>query len=1221
MRCRDDFMGGLGAKVSALLLLLILPLASAAAEPETITVGKFKVHPSRIIAKYSARADQLQGAATLRNAGLAVQHWFKLVPGLVVLDADPRFALKNAADLTEEEQSLRLVTRLEALRNSGLFEYVEPSYLVHSYLVPNDSAFVNNTLWGLRNRGTAGGVVGADIAAEQAWDITTGSSGVVVAVIDTGVRYTHRDLARQMWRNPGEIPGNQIDDDGDGYVDNVFGINAITRSGDPMDDNDHGTHVAGTIGAAANDGNPAVGVAWNVQIMACKFLDEFGFGFTDDAIRCIDFAVANGARVLNNSWGGGGFSRPLFDSLSAARRQGVLVVVAAGNESNNNDAFPDYPASFQIDNIISVAALDRRDQLAGFSNFGATNVHLGAPGVEIYSTASRTDSEYRFLDGTSMAAPHVSGVAALILSRYPNASVAEMRERLLTTTVPIPSLSGKTRTGGRLNAFNALSAQPDGTLEVTVFPPSGAELRSGLTNNFFVSVTDISSVTNATVTVTLLETGQTSTLRNNGAPPDDFANDETYSAPIALPSILGALRAQVSVTAPGKASRTLLLTYSLIAPPVNDHFASALKVSAEGGLIQATNKLATMEPGEPRHAKVPTASASVWWNWSPSRSGKVIIDTAGSSFDTVLAVYTNSTLQTLKEVASADDYVANGRLRSQQGHVVFDATAGISYRIAVSGYSENEQGTIRLRVEPGGAPDTRPPTVVITSPQSGTVVTEAGADRVAVSGTATDSSPNASGVKEVLVTINGQIANVAMGTTNWVSTNLMQIGPNTVRVIAADFAGNRSEERIITVHYRPVLTPNDIFHNAIEIFGSQGRVEVNSSAATKEFGEPAHGGNMGGKSVWWYFIPPTDGVLSLNTTNSTFDTLLGMYVGGRVSQLTLVEQNDDAVEGSTFSKLTQAVRGDEVYWIAVDGFDGQGGLATLEYSFVSGPVFAVDLQSTEGGIVEPRSKLFPEGANITVIATPAANFEFDHWDGTFFSQQNPLPLSVTRDISLTAHFRPYQFTDDFETGSFNKLGWTTDGSAPWAVARDVVAAGSFAATSGVIGNGQHSSLKLRQVCRAGLGAFDLKVSSEQGWDFLEFYLNGKRIERWSGEVGWLRFQFQVNQGTNHFEWRYTKDISNTSEGLDAAFIDNLDLPFLAPVNETTPAQISILSRNLGLLQLQITGQDNQRYVIEMSDNLRRWTPISTNLPTRGVIQFTDPFSPSATARFYRAIVP
>ena len=221
---------------------------------------------------------------------------------LVVLDeevpADPQ------SQGTTEERRKRLLSRIQQLEETGLFDYVEPDYLHSSDAAPNDSAFSNGTLWGLRNQGQSGGTSGADIDAVRAWDITTGSTDVIVAVIDTGIRYTHQDLSAQMWQNPGEsgaFASDGIDNDHDGYVDNVYGINAVTGSGNPMDDNGHGTHCAGTIGAAANGSGPHVGVAWNVRLMGLKFMDSGGSGFTSDAIECINFAVDKGARVLSCS--------------------------------------------------------------------------------------------------------------------------------------------------------------------------------------------------------------------------------------------------------------------------------------------------------------------------------------------------------------------------------------------------------------------------------------------------------------------------------------------------------------------------------------------------------------------------------------------------------------------------------------------------------------------------------------------------------------------------------------------------------------------------------------------------------------------------------------------------------------------------------------------------------------------------------------------------------
>jgi subtilisin family serine protease len=334
----------------------------------------------------------------------------------------------------------------------GTIEYIEPNFIRQTTdTIPNDPLY--NELYGLNNTGQTGGTEDADIDAPQAWDNQTGNN-VVIGVIDTGVDYNHPDLNDNMWTNPGEIPDNGVDDDGNGFIDDFYGYDFVNEDSNPFDDNRHGTHVAGTIAAEGNNSIGVTGVNWDAQIMALKFLNAGGFGNDFDAIQAIEYAILNGAQLTNNSWGGGGFSLALQDAIAAARDAGQLFIAAAGNNGSNNDIFPFYPASYDLNNIISVAATNDRDQLAGFSNFGAISVDLGAPGVNILSTFP--GNNYGFLSGTSMATPHVSGVVALILSENPELTPLEVKELILRTTDEIPALTGITVSDGRLNAFNAL---------------------------------------------------------------------------------------------------------------------------------------------------------------------------------------------------------------------------------------------------------------------------------------------------------------------------------------------------------------------------------------------------------------------------------------------------------------------------------------------------------------------------------------------------------------------------------------------------------------------------------------------------------------------------------------------------------------------------------------------------------------------------------------------
>jgi subtilisin family serine protease len=317
--------------------------------------------------------------------------------------------------------------------------------------IPNDGDF--SYQWSFHNTGQTGGTPGADIKALAAWDISTGSNSVVVAVIDTGVLYNHSDLSANIWDNTGEIPGNGIDDDDNGYIDDIRGWDFVNADNDPIDDQKHGTHVSGTIGAVGNNAIGVAGVNWQVKIMPLKAFDQYGQGSTSDAIEAIKYANANGASVISNSWGGPDYSQGLEDAINASP---AVVVCAAGNFARNNDQNPLYPTSYNSPNIISVAATDQNDFLAPFSNFGLSSVDLAAPGTNIWSTY--LDGNYYSMSGTSMATPHVSGVAALVKAVNPRLSTRQIKNIILNNVDVKSSLFGKVNTSGRLNAFKSVIA-------------------------------------------------------------------------------------------------------------------------------------------------------------------------------------------------------------------------------------------------------------------------------------------------------------------------------------------------------------------------------------------------------------------------------------------------------------------------------------------------------------------------------------------------------------------------------------------------------------------------------------------------------------------------------------------------------------------------------------------------------------------------------------------
>ncbi len=317
--------------------------------------------------------------------------------------------------------------------------------------IPND---LDPKLWGLHNTGQDNGNEGSDIGATLAWQKTTGlpnGQGPIIAVIDTGVDYNHPDLKNNIWTNPGEIPGNGIDDDGNGVIDDVHGYNANADNGDPMDAHSHGTHCAGTIAAEGDNGQGVVGVNWHATVMPIKIFDDKGHTDAASIIRGINYAARNGARISSDSWGGGPANPAIKEAFA---NSGMLNIIAAGNSSQNNDVNPHYPSSYDLPNIIAVAATDRNDSLAWFSCYGEKSVDIAAPGKDIYSTVP--GGGYDFKSGTSMATPHVSGAAGLLLAMDPTMSNDEIKTRLLEGADKVRGLEGKMTTGARLNVNGAM---------------------------------------------------------------------------------------------------------------------------------------------------------------------------------------------------------------------------------------------------------------------------------------------------------------------------------------------------------------------------------------------------------------------------------------------------------------------------------------------------------------------------------------------------------------------------------------------------------------------------------------------------------------------------------------------------------------------------------------------------------------------------------------------
>lgn len=399
-------------------------------------------------------ADGAQEAA-VAAAGGTIERRYRLVPGLVRVRV-----------------TTPVPAALASLRAADGVRYAEPDYIVNTLSTPSDSRLME--LWGMGNTGQTGGLAGADINVAGAWAVTTGNPDQLIAVIDAGIDPNHPDLAENIWVNPGEVAGNGVDDDGNGYVDDVRGWNFLTNSPDTNVHADHGTHVAGTIGAVGDNGSGVVGVNWRCKIVPLAFIGPQG-GVLSDAILAIEYAVDVGARLSNNSWGGGPYVQALYDAIEAAGAAGHLFVAAAGNAGVSD---PMLPAAYANENIISVAASTHRDERAGFSNWGLPHVDVFAPGQSILSTVP---GGYAYNQGTSMAAPHVAGVAGLLWAANPTWTWQQVRDRIFQTVRPVAAFDGLVRFPGVVNAGAALggtAARPPAIALVGEWPdaiPAGGQ--------------------------------------------------------------------------------------------------------------------------------------------------------------------------------------------------------------------------------------------------------------------------------------------------------------------------------------------------------------------------------------------------------------------------------------------------------------------------------------------------------------------------------------------------------------------------------------------------------------------------------------------------------------------------------------------------------------------------------------------------------------------------
>jgi len=643
-----------------------------------------------------------------------------------------RFAGLRVVTVKSGETASSAIARLRA---TGRYEFVDHDYIKHAYATagspPNDPSFSGQ--WGLNNTGSnpgidGPGVAGADIHAVQAWmNSRYDAPGVVVGILDTGIRLTHQDLAGNLWTNPapngattGTYGGSPFTFQ---YVNALHGINATVRSGSansgsPSDDNGHGTHVAGIVGAIGNNGVDGSGVAWSAQLMALKFLDSNGEGSTTGETICLDFALAHGAQILNGSFGSSVYDPSEYAVLQALDAAGVIFVFAAGNAAEDDSLTLSYPASYALNNSVVVAASDNRDDVVFFSSYGSGNVDLAAPGYEILSTYNTSDTDTKILSGTSMATPFVTGSLALLKARFPGDTPRQLINRLLRHVDSNFNFNGRVQTGGRLNLAAALASAPgDNTPFNDAF---GA--RAKLSGS---SLSVRSSNAGAT-----REPGEPLIAGDSGGASLWWEWTAPASGPVTLAtagsnyqtlvaaytgSSLGSLVQVAASASPGLGASSatftaqagttyefavdgqngtsgltvLLLNYS------NDAFTLATPLAGTSAGITSTTRYATRESGEPAILGY-AGGHSLWYTWTAPRTGQFQVAAFSYDFDPLLAVYTGSSVAGLTLVPGAQ--ALGGPIDSSAGIpasiclCTIQAAAGTTYRIAIDGTNDSATG-------------------------------------------------------------------------------------------------------------------------------------------------------------------------------------------------------------------------------------------------------------------------------------------------------------------------------------------------------------------------------------------------------------------------------------------------------------------------------------------------------------------------------------------------
>ncbi len=1052
-------------------------------------------------------------------------------------------------------------------------EYAEPDAIVRAAATtPNDPRFAAEQ-WGLNNVGQEAGTIDVDLDGPEAWDLRREATNVIVAVVDSGIRYTHEDLAANMWRNPGEVPGNNIDDDGNGFVDDVYGINAIDDSSNPTDDlpdvtlgvGGHGTSVAGVIGAVGNNGKGIAGVAWKVQLMALKWFNNQGAGALSDAVQCLDYARAKGAAIVNASWQQGGLlsgtvNQSMIDAIQRLRGAGILFVSSAGNDGANNDLVAHFPSNYPFDNMVAVAAGTRTGVLSRKSNFGERLVDVVAPGENVLSTTSKADDDYSLVTGTSFAAPHVSGVLALLKAQFPTADYRALINRLLAGADRKERLVGKVRTGAFVNLFNALRATAVSEFpEITTLVLNGEAVGSQQEVSIIQGTNVVLALT-AVGTAPLFYSWQRDGKIMSGATGTNlvipaFAASDIGEYQVAVSNVagvatlglklLGVVAKPEVAAAVNATNRTFLSSGNTLWESQNTVTRDGLTAGASGKIAARQGTLASTTVSGP-------GKASFVWKVSSERNN----DTLDCLIDGVKVDSISGEVDWTKK-----EFQISPGPHELRWRYVKDASLS---KGDDKGYLDLFEFVSEAKVAP----------TITTQPKSQTVL-EGGPVLFAV--VATGSDPLAYQWQK-------DGTNIVSARSNRLDlVNVTTAADGFYSVIVSNEAGTvTSASARLTVALaasppRVTTQPADI---AADAGGAASLTVVSSGTPPLHYQWRKAGAALPAQ---------TNATLTLSNLVLADAGLYSVVVSNRAG-LDLSREARLSVAQLQLAPViskqpgSQAIAAGTRLELVVE----TGGLGPFTYQWTrNGQALAGQTQ--------------PELTRTNAQPADAGDYQVR------ISSPFGVTLSAVAQIRVTVSTPPLaQATDN------PGFTWNTAGDAPWFRQTAQTFDGVDALQSGALTNLQFSEVTAT-VVGPGQVSFWWKVSSEFGYDFLDLYVDNEFADGISGEWGWEEILYNLPAGTHTLTWVYSKD-EDVSDGADAAWLDNVSFVSFnteLPVIVRHPVQQSGLEGESVTFEVEAAGSPPFTY---------RWFKDNVALPNATNAALTVPNLSSASEGFYHVAV-